>query len=126
MNAKKRILVILAVVVLAAIVYMVWSHIVEEEKADSLTLYGNVDIREVELAFRVAGRLRSMRFDEGDTIDAGTLLAELDSEPYEEALAVACRQQREFLLFLFQAFLMTSPSKMEMVCLPRWARYSSR
>jgi len=91
MSAKKRILIliILVIVALAAIGYLVWSHIVEEEKAASLTLYGNVDIREVELAFRVAGRLQSMRFDEGDTIDAGTLVAELDSEPYEEALAVA-------------------------------------
>ena len=64
-------------------------RVVENENANSLTLYGNVDIREVELAFRVAGRLESMYYDEGDAVDAGELLAELDSQPYREALAVA-------------------------------------
>ncbi len=89
MKARKRILVLLVIAVLAAIGYAVWTHIVEEEQANSLTLYGNVDIREVELAFRVSGRLQSMRYDEGDTVEAGELLAELDAEPYQEALAVA-------------------------------------
>jgi HlyD family secretion protein len=62
-NPKKRIAVVLVIVALAAIGYGAWSHIVEEENANALTLYGNVDIREVELAFRVAGRLQSMRYD---------------------------------------------------------------
>jgi len=88
-NTRKRILVVLVIVVLAAIGYAIWTQIVEEKNANSLTLYGNVDIREVELAFRVAGRLQSMRYDEGDTVEAGQLLAELDPEPYQEALAVA-------------------------------------
>ena len=67
MKPKKRILIVLVVVVLAAIGYAVWTRVSERQSADTLTLYGNVDIREVELAFRVAGRLQSMRFDEGDT-----------------------------------------------------------
>lgn len=89
MNAKKRVLVVLVIAVLVAVGYAIWTRVVEKENAHSLTLYGNVDIREVELAFRVAGRLQSMRFDEGDAVDAGELLAELDPEPYREALAVA-------------------------------------
>lgn len=89
MNAKQRIIGVLVIVVVAAIGYTAWSHLVREESAGQLTLYGNVDIREVELAFRVGGRLRSMRYDEGDAVAAGELLAELDPEPFEEALAVA-------------------------------------
>ena len=54
-----------------------------------LTLYGNVDIREVALGFRVAGRLQAMHFEEGDAVAAGDLLAVLDAQPLEEALAVA-------------------------------------
>jgi HlyD family secretion protein len=88
-NAKKRILVVLVIATLAAIGYSIWTRVVEEENADSLTLYGNVDIREVELAFRVAGRMQSMRYDEGDTVGAGELLATLDPVPYQEALTVA-------------------------------------
>jgi HlyD family secretion protein len=52
-------------------------------------LYGNVDIREVELSFRVPGRLTEVAFDEGDAVKAGTTVARLDPVPYELALAAA-------------------------------------
>lgn len=53
----------------------------------TLTLYGNVDIRQVELGFRVAGRIASMHVDEGDSVHAGDLLATLDARPYQDAVA---------------------------------------
>jgi len=56
-------------------------------QSDALTLYGNVDIRQVELGFRVSGRIKTMHFDEGDSVTAGALLAELDASPYESAKA---------------------------------------
>jgi HlyD family secretion protein len=59
---------------------------------DSLRLYGNVDIREVQLAFRQPGRVVTMAFDEGDTVRAGARLATLDPQPYREALAAAQAQ----------------------------------
>jgi HlyD family secretion protein len=55
----------------------------------TLTLYGNVDIREVELAFRVAGRLTEVLVDEGDAVTKGQRIAVIDSEPYREAVALA-------------------------------------
>jgi HlyD family secretion protein len=65
-----------------------------------LLLYGNVDIREVELAFRQPGRLARMAVDEGDAVQAGDVLAELDPQPYRDALAAARaevqRAQAEF------------------------------
>lgn len=54
-----------------------------------LLLYGNVDIRQVDLAFRVTGRLAQMRFEEGDPVLAGDLVAVLDAVPFEESLAYA-------------------------------------
>ena len=56
---------------------------------DGLRLYGNVDIREVELAFRQPGRMKSMAFDEGDAVTAGTVMAQLDATPYHQKLAAA-------------------------------------
>lgn len=50
----------------------------------ALTLFGNVDIREVEMAFRQSGRLVAMHFEEGEAVKAGTLLAELDNQPFKE------------------------------------------
>jgi HlyD family secretion protein len=52
-------------------------------------LYGNVDIREVELAFRVPGRLVAMDVDEGETVKAGQRVAQIDPQPYKDALAAA-------------------------------------
>ncbi|MFC5439172.1 secretion protein HlyD [Rhodanobacter ginsenosidimutans] len=56
---------------------------------NALRLYGNVDIREVELAFRQPGRLTDMAFDEGDAVTAGAVMAQLDATPYREKLAAA-------------------------------------
>jgi len=51
-------------------------------------LYGNVDIREVTLGFRVAGRIGRMVFDEGDRIAQGQVLANLDTQPFLNDLAL--------------------------------------
>ncbi|RCS25927.1 secretion protein HlyD [Phyllobacterium salinisoli] len=56
---------------------------------DRLTLYGNVDIRQVQLGFRVAGRLRQALVDEGDTVKAGDILARLDTAPAEDSVRAA-------------------------------------
>ncbi|MEO8409071.1 MAG: secretion protein HlyD [Propionivibrio sp.] len=87
MNAKRRVLI---VVLLLAIGGAAWwlTHRAEEDETQ-LTLYGNVDIREVELAFRQAGRLDSMKVDEGDRVAQGDLLAILDARPYADALRAA-------------------------------------
>jgi len=57
--------------------------------ADVVTLYGNVDIRQVELGFRVAGRLKSMQFEEGQTVSVGALMAELDPRTFQDDLQAA-------------------------------------
>ncbi|WP_421186252.1 secretion protein HlyD [Aeromonas enteropelogenes] len=49
--------------------------------ADGSILYGNVDIRDVNLAFRVGGRVSEVLVDEGDAVQAGQLLARLDPAP---------------------------------------------
>lgn len=54
----------------------------------TLTLYGNVDIRETALGFRVAGRLAGLNYEEGDRVETGAVLAWLDPKPFEEELAV--------------------------------------
>jgi len=54
-----------------------------------------VDIREVQLAFRVPGRLQTVYFDEGDSVAAGDIVAELDPEPYRQALAVAAARVQQ-------------------------------
>lgn len=52
-------------------------------------LFGNVDIRKVELSFRVSGRVEQMNVEEGDVIKKGELLASLNDLPYMDELRVA-------------------------------------
>ena len=52
-------------------------------------IYGNVEVREAELAFRVAGRINQLLVDEGDRVEPGTLLAQLETRPFEDAVANA-------------------------------------
>lgn len=74
-------LIITAVTVLILII--IWDN---PHKNSTLTLYGNIDIRQADLGFRVFGRLKSLHFEEGDKVSKGDLLAELDEAPYRNHL----------------------------------------
>lgn len=60
-----------------------------KKELTSITLFGNIDIRQVDLGFRVSGKVQSVMVEEGDVIQKGDLLAKLDPIPYEEGLSVA-------------------------------------
>jgi HlyD family secretion protein len=97
---------IIAIFVLAAVIgagYTLHRIIIRAEEQQHILLYGNVDIRDVALGFRVAGKIAEMRFEEGDTVKQGTVLATLDNTPYNESLAVAKAQLAETEAFLVNA-----------------------
>jgi HlyD family secretion protein len=56
-------------------------------------LYGDVEIREVDLAFNAEGRVATMSNQEGDRVKAGQLIATLDDGTYSSALDLAKAQQ---------------------------------
>jgi len=88
MKANPRI-AIAAVLVVGAIAAGAYGVFESGDEGPTLMLYGNVDIREVELAFRVPGRLVSMDVDEGEAVTAGQPIARIDPQPYKDTLAVA-------------------------------------
>ena len=85
---KKPLIVVVLLLLLAAVIGGGWWWY-QSSQQKALTLYGNVDIRTVNLSFRVGGRLASLSVDEGDAIKAGQTLGELDRAPYENALQQA-------------------------------------
>lgn len=89
-KAVKFVLLIIIAAVAGGIGYF-WTQRTDTDDG-SLRLYGNVDIREVNLAFRQAGRVTEMAFDEGDAVRAGDSMAMLDAQPYRDALAAAQAQ----------------------------------
>jgi HlyD family secretion protein len=84
-HALIRILVVLILVGTA-----VWYFAIRkpEVKTDHgvLSLYGNVDVRLVNLGFQVAGRITRMPYEEGTPVHSGQLLAQLDAVPFQQAL----------------------------------------
>lgn len=60
-----------------------------EKAQHEIILYGNVDIKEVNSSFRVAGRLKSLAFDEGDVVKQGELIAALDNDTFANDLELA-------------------------------------
>jgi len=87
----KRLLLIVFLLALLAIAlyqfYPNWFH--KAEQPSALTLYGNVDIRQVDLGFRVSGRVATMPFQEGDLVPEGALMSLLDKQPYEDQVRQA-------------------------------------
>jgi HlyD family secretion protein len=80
----------LVILILAALGGGAWYYYrsVERTAEAAPVFYGNVDIREVVLGFRVAGRIERMAFDEGDRVVAGQTLAALDKKPFMDNLAL--------------------------------------
>lgn len=86
---RKLVLAAVGGITVLAVAVLAWRFFGDRSDGGGLTLYGNVDIREVELGFRVSGRLDEMVFEEGDRVEPGAVMARLDGEPYREELAAA-------------------------------------
>ena len=77
---RKIFLLLIAAVVLGTSGVAAWyfgNH--RAVSADALTLYGNVDIRQVQLAFNGSERIARMQAKEGEPVKQGQLLATLDT-----------------------------------------------
>jgi HlyD family secretion protein len=71
-----------------------WFYNRKLEDTSLITLYGNVDVRQVDISFRVSGKVNKLYFEEGDVVSSGDLMCELDPSPYDSQLneAIALRE----------------------------------
>src|SRR5579871_4181670 len=53
-----------------------------------IELMGNIDVRQVSLAFKVDGRIDQLRVDEGDSVKANDVLATLDKRYFNDELRI--------------------------------------
>lgn len=84
---KKKILVIvLLIAIISGTVYFLTR---EKKNTDELTLYGNIEIRQVDLSFQVSGQIEKMLKEEGDSVKKGELVAILDDKDYRSNLEKA-------------------------------------
>ncbi|MBS4164730.1 UPF0194 membrane protein [Candidatus Protochlamydia amoebophila] len=90
---KRFALICLFLFILAAVAHIYFHYFLEKKEGeDSITLYGNVDVRQVDLGFRVKGRVDQMTYQEGDFVSVGQLIATLDKQPYIDLVLQAKAQ----------------------------------
>jgi HlyD family secretion protein len=94
MSNRRKWLIRLAVVavLLAGGGYAYLQYWRVQSPSDEIALYGNVDIREADLAFNVAGRIETMQVEEGDEVRKGELLATLEPALYQGEVDAADAQ----------------------------------
>jgi membrane fusion protein YbhG len=95
MISRMKLIIILAVAVAVTAAggfaaYDFWQR--QQSTQTGIVLYGNIDIREADLAFNIAGRVDSMLVEEGTEVESGQLLATLEDDIYQaEAEAAKAR-----------------------------------
>lgn len=85
----KAILPLLALIVAFAVAAAWWFKHNDNVPADTLQLHGNVDIRQVELAFNGSERIAQVLVREGERVKRDQLVAVLDTERLKQGVAQA-------------------------------------
>ncbi|PTR09173.1 HlyD family secretion protein [Nitrosospira sp. Nsp5] len=86
---NKRRIVVAIMLAVAVVTLASWSFFRQESDTNTLELFGNVDIRQVSLAFNGSERIAEMRVQEGDRVEAGQVLATLDTRTLALQIAQA-------------------------------------
>jgi HlyD family secretion protein len=85
----KRVLLIAIIAVgIAGLLYYLFTR-EKEEEGNFIKVSGNIEATEVDVGFKVSGRIVSRFFEEGDRVDQGKVLAKLDDEDLRNRLEVA-------------------------------------
>jgi HlyD family secretion protein len=86
---KRRLIIGLLVVVAITGGVWLWKSLHHAPSPNELVLYGNVDIRQVQLAFNGSERIVKMLVQEGDKVSKGQLVAVLDVQRLKQTVARA-------------------------------------
>lgn len=86
---KRIITASVVIAVLIAIAVGFYYIFPKKGNPNEIVLYGNVDVRQVDIGFRVAGRVAELYFEEGDFVAKGDLMAILDKSPYDSQILEA-------------------------------------
>src|ERR1035441_6028245 len=87
-SVKKRVLILAVLVFLIVAGFLGWRWLQRKHApSDTITLYGNVDIRQVQLAFNDSERIDKLLVDEGSAIHAGQVVAQLVQQHFQDAAA---------------------------------------
>ena len=79
---KKKIIALVLIILIAGLCIFFYKAN-KKDTSNELTLFGNIEIRQVDLSFLAGGQVSKLLKEEGDTVKKGELIATLDSRDYE-------------------------------------------
>jgi HlyD family secretion protein len=85
---KRILLIAIIAVAIGALLYYLFAR-EKEEEGTFIKVSGNIEATEVDVGFKISGRIVSRFFEEGDWVDQGKVLAKLDDEDLRNRLEVA-------------------------------------
>ena len=86
----KRYGLIAIVIVFLAAAILGWTQLQDpHEEQGHIEVFGNVDVRQVNLGFKIPGRLAEMKVEEGDQVAAGDVIAALEPVDYDNEVKLA-------------------------------------
>ena len=77
---KKKLIPVIVLAVIAAVMLIGWRSWFHQADGRSIRVSGNIELTEVNISFKVPGKLVERRVDEGDRVTPGMLVARLDKE----------------------------------------------
>lgn len=86
---KRLLWIIFILILLGVLAWIAWYYFENNRRENELVLFGNVDVRQVDIGFRVAGQVAELLFEEGDFVKEGQLMATLDKSPYNSQVSQA-------------------------------------
>jgi HlyD family secretion protein len=85
---KRILLIVIIAVIIAGLIYTFFTRD-KKEGNDFIKISGNIETTEVDVGFKISGRIASRFFEEGDWVDQEKVLAKLDDEDLRNRLEVA-------------------------------------
>src|SRR5918997_6714522 len=86
---RRMVLIVVLLAVVGAATGLTWWLTHRERVTRDLVLYGNVDLRQVELPFNNSERIAAVLVQEGDRVRRGQVLSRLDTSRLEPQVAQA-------------------------------------
>ena len=78
---KKKIAALVLIILIAGLCIFFYKAN-KKDSSNELTLFGNIEIRQVDLSFQVSGLVSKLLKEEGDTVKKGELVAVMDESDY--------------------------------------------
>lgn len=90
----KVIKVMIVLIIIIGFIFLLYRLNYKKVDPNELELFGNIEIRQVDLSFRINGQIKTMLYEEGDKVKKGQLLAILDDKQYKAEYLKSIAQVR--------------------------------